>query len=80
MKHFPCEKEQRAIINFMATSSSFSEWLSNAKKIQREYNRVPPPFLYILLYEKPNSESQSVFQRAQAKWRLRLSGRKTGRL
>jgi hypothetical protein len=80
MKHFPCEKEQRAIINLMASSSSISEWKRNAETIRHWYNGAFPPFWTTLLYEKPNSESQSVFERAQSKWRLRLSGRKTGHI
>ena len=80
MKHFPCEKEQKAIITLMASSSSLSEWQRNTKTILQLNNGVFPPFWNTLLYEKPNSETQSVFEKAQAKWRLRLSGRKLGHL
>ncbi len=78
MKHFPCEKEQRAIINLMSSSSSISEWKRNAETIRQLHNGFFPPFWNTLLYEKPNSETPSVFEKAQAKWRLRLFGRKTG--
>lgn len=80
MKHFPCPAEENAIINLMASSSSISEWKRNAETIRQLHNGIFPPFWNTLLYEKPNSESQSVFEKAQAKWRLRLSGRKTGHI
>ena len=80
MKHFPCPAEEDAIINLMANSSSILEWKTNAETIRQLHNGAFPPFWTTLLYEKPNSESQSVFERAQSKWRLRLSGRKTGHI
>jgi hypothetical protein len=80
MKHFPCERQQRAIINLMATSRSILEWKQNAETIQQWYNGVFPPFWSPLLYEKLKGEEQSVFEKAQTKWRLRLSGRKSGHI
>jgi hypothetical protein len=80
MKHFPCPVEEAAIIDLMANSSSISEWKTNAETIRQLNNGAFPPFWTTLLYEKPNSESQSVFEKAHSKWRLRPSGKKTGHI
>lgn len=75
MKHLSCAAQKEAIVNLMASSRSLSEWRRNAETIRQLHNGVFPPFWNPLLYEKPNAETQSVFETVHRRWTQRLSGR-----
>ena len=77
MKHLSCAAQKKAIIKLMASSYSFSEWRRNAETIRQKNGKVFPPFWNTLLYEKPNSETQSVFEKAHARWQIRAAGTST---
>ena len=74
MKHLSCAAQKKAIIKLMTSSASLSEWKSNAETIRQKNGNVFPPFWNTLLYEKPNGETQSVFEKAHARWQIRAAG------
>ena len=75
MKHLSCEAQKKAIIKLMTSSSSLAEWKHNAETIQKLYHGVLPQFWTRLLYEKPNGETQSVFEKTHARWQIRAAGK-----